>query len=409
MRAGRLSYAHGLEDRPLLPIVAAVFFVLTFLIKAAVDDLFMDGQVSAAVAYTKYATAAVACFAGLAYSFKRGETQFVRQFDGLLVIFGVFFVVSVLCMFASCTFSMTVISELLKFIIPIVLAYSILNAVDQDTLYRCMVAVFVVCFLGYLADLGRSGVSLSDFLKADFDESSSATESSSFSGISLVLTFYFAFFNRKKVWLFCSAAFCILTFKRLAIVFALAALVISLFFPQQMGRRVPRGALTALKVGTLLAVALWAWLLLPEQDALATQIFGKDPNLFTMGRSTTFRYLLSSGFQSYGFGSANEVVTAQFGFGFEMDLIKIALELTPLAMILFVWLYWNVAGTTLWGIFIIGFFMLNMITSDSLTSNFVLTLAYITCGLVEDAAPAYSGKPKRRPLHAKGMQYYRHA
>ena len=93
-------------------------------------------------------------------------------------------------------------------------------------------------------------------------------------------------------------------------------------------------------------------------------------------------YLLSSGFESYGFGSANEVAKAVFVAPFEMDLTKIALELTPLVMVLFVWLFWDVAGDSLWGVVIIGYFMINMITSDSLTSNFCLTLAYMTCGLV---------------------------
>lgn len=399
MATKRRATIRRMAHEPMLPAVAAIFFVITFAIKAFVDDRFMAGEVSAGVAYTKYATAAIACVAGLAHAFKNGEKLFVKQFNALLVIFFVFSLGSFFCMLASGVISKTVMMELMKFVIPIVLAYAVLNAVEQDTMYKCMAAVLLVSLLGYLVELARSGVNISAIFSADFTDSESATESSSFSGISLVLTFYFAYFNRRKLWLFLSAAFCVCTFKRLAILFAVVALVTSLFFPKAMSVRLPKKAITALKVATLLAVVLWAWLLLPEQDSFAAQLFGKDPRLFTMGRSATFRYLLTSCFQSYGFGSANEVVKAAFGFGFEMDLIKIAFELTPLAMILFVWLYWDVAGTTIWGVFIIGFFMLNMITSDSLTSNFVLTLAYMTCGLVEDAAPYSIDGPEGRRGH----------
>ena len=374
-----------LAETSILPILTALFFVLTFAIKAFVDDAYMRGEVSSTLAYAKYATAAIACLTGLACAFKKGEKVFVGQFDRLLIIFGVFFLGSVVCMFATAKISFVVFNELLRLGMPILLSYALLNSLDEDTVYKCMVAVLIVSFAGYLYDLSNEGIGVQDFLNANFDESDSATESSSFSGISLVLTLYFAFFRKRKAWLVLATVFCVLTFKRLALVVAIAAFVVSIFFPRVMGIRVSKRALTALKVLTIAAVAFWAWFLLPEQNDLATNLFGQDPRTFTMGRSLTYRYMLNADFQSYGFGSANEVVTAAFGMPFEMDFIKIAFELTPLAMILFIWLFWDIAGTSLWGVAIIGFFVLNMITSDSLTSNFCLTLAYMTCGMVEEA------------------------
>ena len=163
---------------------------------------------------------------------------------------------------------------------------------------------------------------------------------------------------------------------------AAVVLVVGLFWPGLGRRKVSRGLITFLKVATLALAALWVWLLLPEQQQLFVSIFGRTPFDFTMGRSESLRYLWSSGFQSYGYGSANETVNALFGVPFEMDLAKIAFELTPLATILFVCLFWDVAGTSLWGVLIVGYYMLNMITSDSLTSNFAFTIAYMTIGAV---------------------------
>lgn len=370
-----------------LKYVAAFFFVLTFVIKAFVDDAYMAGDVSTVVAYTKYVTAAVACFAAIVCAIKRGEQVFVKEFNELMVIFAVFSFVSLVMMLVTGAVSGAVIVELFKFVMPIILAYSVLNALDENTFYHCMILILLVSIAGYLYTLAQNSVSVSDFFDADFSTSDSATESSSFSGISVALTFYFAFFRKRKLWLALATAFCILTFKRLALVFAVVALAISLFSPNLMSYRLSKKTIVVLKLVSVAAVALWAWLLLPNQQELFIKIFHDTPSAFTMGRSDTFNYLLRNNFRSHGFGSANETIISVFGMPFEMDLIKISLELTPLVMVLFVCLYWDVAGTTLWGVFIIGYFMLNMITSDSLTSNFCLTLAYITCGLVEYGVP----------------------
>lgn len=375
----------GLSSLPVLPMIAALFFVLTFFIKALVDDAFTRGDISAAVAYTKYVTAAIACLAALAYALKHGERVFIKEFNALAVIFIAFTAMSAVFQMKSGHFSTGVFVELFKFAIPIILAYAVLNALTPRALYRCMAAVLLVSILGYLLTLSHEGVGVSKILKASFEDSDSASESSTFSGIFLVLTFYFAFFRHRKVWLVLSALFCILTFKRLAIVAVLFALVVSFLTPKLMSVKVPHGAIVALKVCTILGAAFWTWMLLPEQQHLFIQLFSDTPSHFTMGRSDVLNYLVSSGFESYGYGSASEVAKAVFTAPFEMDLTKIAFELTPIVMVLFVWLFWDVAGSSLWGVAIIGYFMINMITSDSLTSNFCLTLAYMTCGLVTQA------------------------
>lgn len=402
INASSAEQIQRVTDKPFLEYAAAFFFVLTFAIKAFVDDAYTAGEVSAAVAYSKYVTAGIACFFAFVCAYKNGERVFVKEFNDLMIIFVVFTIGSIIMMFITGNVSSVVFFELFKFVMPIVLAYSVLNALDGETFYNCMVVILIVSIAGYLYTLAQNGVSVSDFQNADYSTSDSATESSSFSGISLVLTFYFAFFRKRKIWLVLATVFCILTFKRLAIVFAVAAFAISFLIPRIMNRRVSKNFVTLLKILTIAAVAIWAWMLLPAQQSWFINAFHQTPQMFTMGRSDTFRYLLSSGFQSYGFGSANETISEVFRMPFEMDLIKIALELTPLVMVLFVWLYWDVAGTTLWGIFIIGFFMLNMITSDSLTSNFCLTLAYITCGLIEYSTPKRRSSNSR--LHKNGTR-----
>lgn len=375
-----------LANRPILPLIAAIFFVLTFLIKALVDDAFIRGDVSAAVAYTKYATAAVACFAALACALKHGERLFIEEFNKLLIILGVFTFVTLLVQVATAHFSTATYVELFKLGMPMILAYAILNALPGPTFHRCMIAVLLVSMVGYSLTLAHNGTSFSAIFDSNYETSTSATESSTFSGIFLVLTFYFAFFRERKLWLVLSAVFCVLTFKRLAILAAIFAVAVSFFAPKLMVHKMPRWAINMLKISTVVAVAMWVWMLLPDQETLFVNLFGKTPREFTMGRSEVLNYLLTSGYVSYGYGSATEVARAAFGAPFEMDLTKIAFELTPFVMVLFIWLYWDVAGDSLWGLVIIGYFMVNLVVSDSLSSNFSLTLAYCVCGLVTEAS-----------------------
>lgn len=373
------------REYSILPFVASVFFVLTFAIKAFTDGPYIRGEISSGVAYTKYFTALVACLCALAYILRYGGRLFVKEFNKLMFIALLFMLVSFALQIHTSKFTATVYIELIKFAMPILLAYCMLNALGERSVYRCMVGILLVSLVGYMADLWTQGGSVMSFLQADFVNFRSETESSSSSEVALMLTLYFAYFRRSKFVLLCSVAFSLLAFKRLAILVALLAFVISVFAPRLMHAQIPKGVIGILKVATLSLTLLWFWLLLPDQEPFFVDLFGRIPFEFTMGRSTSLRYLLSTDFQSYGFGSANETINAVFGVPFEMDLVKIAFELTPVVMVVFVWLFWDLAGNSFWGVFIIGYYMFNMITSDSLASNFSFTLAYIVLGLVNRA------------------------
>lgn len=402
VRSGLAPY---LASASVLDLAVAFFFVLTFAIKAFTDGPYVRGEISAGLAYTKYATALAACFFALAAAWRKGERRFVREFNELAIIVALFAVASFLLQMRTGVFAGATYVELVKFAMPILLAYLVLNALDEDMIYRTLVLVLLVCVVGYVVDLRDQGASPLDIFAADFDTSSSKTESSGFAEISLLLALYFMYYRKYKLPLVLAVVFSILTFKRLALLVTIIAFVISTLLPRLMYARVPRRLITLCKVLTLAVTAAWFWLLLPQQEALFIQMFGKSPFEFTMGRSESMRYLLSSGFQSYGFGSSNDVINSVFGVPFEMDLIKIAFELTPVVLVVFVWLFWDVAGTSFWGFFIVGYYMVNMITSDSLTSNFSFTLAYMVIGLMnEDQLLRFREKDEELNLHGRGWR-----
>ncbi len=380
-----------LRDIPILPFIAAVFFVLTFALKAFTDGPYIRGEISSTVAYLKYATALISCVAALFYALDGRETKFITEFNKLMIVAAIFGLVTFTLQLVMNHFSVAGIIELVKFCMPIILAYCILNALNEEQLYHCMVAILVVSWVGYAVELSSQGASFLSFFAADFVSFNSDTESATFSDLSLMLTFYFCYVRRSRVASFASMLMCIMSFKRLAMLVSVLVWVASSLSPTVGSMRISKRVIFTFKVCTIAVVALWFWILLPQNEPLFIQIFGRAPFEFTMGRSTSLRYLLDKNFVSWGFGSTNEVIQHVFGVPFEMDLIKIAIELTPIVMVVFVWLFWDVAGSSIWGFCIVGFFMLNMITSDSLASNFSFSLAYVVIGLVNTGdASAFS-------------------
>lgn len=378
-----------LSDLEVLPLIAELFFVLTFALKAFTDGPYNRGEISNSIVYIKYATAFIACFVAFAHIIKNGETRFIPEFNKLMTIVAIFTMLSIIMQVTSGSFTITTYIELIKLAMPMVLAYCILNALNDHQIYACMVAILIISVAGYLIELKATGVSTISILRSDFFSSKSETESSGFSEIALMLSFYFLYEKRSNIASIVSVLFCILCFKRLAMLVVLAALMVSYFAPKFITRKVPVGFLNACKFLTLIACLFWCWLLLRGQENLFISLFGKSPFEFTMGRSESLRFLVESHFQSYGFGSSNDVIRSYFGVPFEMDLAKIAIELTPIALVCFVWLFWDLGMSNVWAFAIIAYFMLNMITSDSLTSNFSFTLAYIVIGSAGNCEPNY--------------------
>ena len=90
-----------LEDLEVLPALTGVLFVLTFVIKAFTDGPYVRGEISASVAYMKYATAAFTCCFAFVLLVKRKRHIFVQESRKLASIVAFFTVMSVLMQIAA--------------------------------------------------------------------------------------------------------------------------------------------------------------------------------------------------------------------------------------------------------------------------------------------------------------------
>lgn len=366
------------------PLIALVFFILTFAIKVFIDGPYSRGEVSSAVAYIKYGTAAMACAFAWLYLFRKKKKKqiFLSEYKQMMLVAVLFTFITLMEQLGTGIYATTCYIELIKFAMPVILAFFMLNTLDFETFYKCMVILLWMSFIAYIIDLHNEGANVLDIFQADVASSESKTEHSGLSGISLAFVFFFTYFRRSRFLFLFSIFFCVCTFKRLALCFVAIALICKFFFPHVMSKKVSKSVLYTLKAGTVVVTGIWFWLMLPEQEHYVLAWSGKSTFDFTSGRSGMMRYLLDHSFKSYGFGSANDMINKLFGVPFEFDFIKIAFELSPLVLVIFICVFWNMSGHTFWGVCIIGFFVLNMITSDSLTSNFSMTLAYMVIGSI---------------------------
>lgn len=392
----------NLANTNVFTALTMAFVVMTFGIKAITDAVFVAQDIDNVFVSSKYLTALLACFAAIV-STRGKEACFTREFSWLLLLFAVFTFISLVEMLVSGVVSMHVFNELFKLGMPVVFAYFVLNALNFRQITLCMKLILLVSIAGYLIEVNLAGATLSDVLDTiDFSASYSPLESSYSAGTSIMLCLFFCYYRKNKICMLLSVIFCVAVFKRLALVFAIVAVILPFFV--DMKKNVPTkavGAITVLFVG---ATALYVWLLLPEQNWLFVKYLGQDQYDFSMGRSMTMNYLLDNGFASHGFGSASEVIRAAFGMPFEMDFIKVAIELTPIATVLLIFVIVRISSCNRWGLFMAIYLLLNMLTSDSLSSNFSLALFYMSIGCIGDERAQELDSRTREDAFAKVVQ-----
>ena len=359
-----------------LSSIASFLFVATYALKALTDGLYVAHDVESALVDVKYLTALLAVLCSLPSVLRSKREVFGEPFKKLLVVLFAFIIFPCLVMLIRGAVNTTCLGLLLKMAIPIFLAYCMLNCLSEDQIYRDMVAILVFSIIGYGLEIGFESLSFDALFSASIEDSESVTESSHAASNAIMLCFYFCYFRKNKVWVVLSILFAIFVFKRLMIVYAIAAFILPLVFDPD--RRIKKGWAVFFKLAFFLAAFAWLWLLLPENGILFYGLFGETQSDFTSGRNQMLVNALSHNYVMYGFGS----IQAFAGRGIEMDFARLILEVSPLGLALFIWLYWDMACNRLYGTFVMTFVMAQMLFADSLGTNFAWTLLMILMGFM---------------------------
>lgn len=359
-------------------IISVFLFVLIFAIRSFTDAIYVSKGIDSNIwINSKYIVLIIAIIWGIfLLKNKKDKYVFSKEFASVGIVITIFILITLILIIYSNNFYKGTMEEFIKLILPIIYVFIVLNTFNFKEIYVSMSITLILSLIGYIIEIGTSNFSLANILTMNFFSSYSPFESSMSCGTAIALCVFFMYYDKNKILKYLSLLFVIFTFKRLSVLFAVLLLVLPKFV--NINKSLKKRYFTIAKVFFVVATILYYVFLSPSSSAIFEKILGSSQDEFTMGRSAFLRSLENSDFISSGFGSTTQAI----GRGLEMDLIKIYLELGILGLIVFVWGYWNCAGSNLYTFIYMAFQFLNMLTSHSLTSSFNWILAFLIIGTI---------------------------
>ena len=363
-----------------------IFFfllVVTYSLRAITDALFVSRGIDSVLIMAKYATLLLAIVYGFYYLHSRDHRwKYLDLLWRISLVIVTFVLISTVKMVYSGVFSLAVFELAVYMLLPVVTTVIALNLADQDDIYNCLRWILYITFFVYCVyEVGLEMFTEGNLAAISYENSYSTFESHYTSATAMGLCAYFSFDRRKKSVTLLSLVFSLLTFKRVFVVCSIVLFALPLFI--NVKRRVNIYVHRLCALGICAVVVAYYWFLIPENHMFLEKLLGIESVYdFTSSRSVFFEYIYNNPFfVNFGWGSCE----ASLGHLLEMDLIQMLLELSIVGLVVFVFTYWRIAGTTIYGMVYMGFHFLNMLTSHSLANAFVWTIVLISLVHIEDS------------------------
>lgn len=359
------------------------FFLLivTYGLRAITDALFVSREISSAWTAMKYATLLLAVaygFCCLCHSGHRWKYLYLLQNISIVVF--TFILISSFRMIYTGVFSSAVFKLAVHMLLPAIASVIALNLADSDDIYNCFswilcVALFIYCVF----EIGVQMFSWVNIATISFNNSLSPFESHYTSATAMALSAYFSFDRRKKSVTFLSLIFSLLTFKRVFVVSSIVLFFLPMFI--DVHRRVSIQMHRLCAMGICAVAVAYYWCLIPENHAFLERFLGIESVYeFTSSRSGFFEKIYSNPFfVNFGWGACE----AALGRLLEMDMIQMLIEVSVIGVAVFVFMYWRITGTTIYGMVYMGFHFINMLTSHCLENAFVWIIILVSLAQVD--------------------------
>lgn len=353
-------------------------FILMYAFRSFTDAIYVSkGIESNFLINIKYLILGIAILFGIfQFKYKKEKTIYNKELFNILIVITTIVVISLVMVIISGKFYSSFLESIIKLSLPIIYVYLVLNLFEFKDIYRCMCGTLILSFIGYILEIGISNFTINNFMKIDFLHSYSPFESHFSAGTSIAMCAFFMYYRKNKIFKYMSLLFAILTFKRMAVIFAL----LLLFLPRiiDVNKDIKRKYKNIIKIIFVVLTLGYFWLLTPQASDFFEKIFGQSQASVTMGRSDFLQSLLNMNFVSSGYGSISNTL----GRGLEMDLISIYLETTIIGLIVFINGYWNCAGNKIYTFIYMMFQFLNLLVSHSLSNSFNWILAFLIIGCI---------------------------
>lgn len=309
---------------------------------------------------------------------KKTTLIFTKELKSIVLLTMIFFLLSCYYMFVNNGVFLGTIGSLMKLMLPCIVAFCIINTNETVKIYGLMEAYLYISFVLYILMIILSGnltfATISSI--SLLDSFSNPFESNFFSPCAIALVIFFSYYDKKRINLYLSLLFTLMTFKRLFIVYAIFLYVFS-YFLKRVSRM--RGWHLFLFICAFSGfIFLFVALLSQHFDVLLIKYFGVGINQVTSTRSSLYLDLTWKNlFVSHGMGSA-----AVYKRSIEMDYPTFLLEMGVLSIISAVAIFTSLCGRNVYLFIMVVFINLELLTSHFYDITYMWILFYVTIGCV---------------------------
>ena len=321
--------------------------------------------------------------------------QIIKFYDKLIggiFLIILFFMLSWTCIVVTGqTWNIRTFKELFYLLIPTSHAFLLFNILSKKELIYLVKKILLVSLILYIIQLLNKGIQFTDIINISFMNSYSPFESSLFADLSVVCFCFFSYLKMSgyarrdtsaKIYYYVSFLFVILTFKRILVLFSILLFVLDLLKITKW--KINRIIYYLIPVAIVGGTILYTWLLQGDNAAVLNKYFSIDLDKLTVGRQWYLSLIENSGFMSFGYGSTTVRLSQilEKSKYLEMDLVKIYLEIGPIALISFVVYYWSYTSKSLFSVLVMTFLMINMLVSHSLTTYYpwcIFLIIFMLC------------------------------
>lgn len=365
------------KRKPVLKIRMVLFILLILSYSLTSSD---NGETSSSV--LKYISLTLCIIhSGLLFYTKKREILLKKEYRRLFIFVAVVVIYSLVKSLIASHFSFRTIQELIFLFCPMIYGYFVINTWRKEEIDTAFKFGLIVSFICYVFSLRMSFQDIfRALLNSSFGNSYSELESFTYCGLAIAFCLYFCYYNRNKVFTILSFLFVIMTFKRLFVLIAIGLLILSnlKMREEEISKKWVNITISTL---FLFAIAYYA-VMQPDIVSLIENRFGLDISKLTMTRSDRMRWLMSSSYTSYGYGSSTEYMYDHFYGALEMDASKIIIELGYIPLFAFFVSYVKYAKKNLYVFFFMFLMMVNLIMSSGLTGSFAWCVIFIAISMI---------------------------
>lgn len=291
------------------------------------------------------------------------------------------FIYSLFLQVLAHSFSFQTIKDFLYILSPILYVYLIVESEEEGNFDFYFNVEFFAATLTFLLR-ALPILTPSNILSISFLNSYSPFEGIGNADAFFVLFFYYAI-NKKKSRKWISFILLFLSFKRIHVVFAVMLIILQPFFEKNKDKKVNSLIFYLTIAFFLVSPSVLSLICNNNFENWFYKEFGMKLDAFTMGRVTTFNYVIDSNRTNLGLGSISDflaktrMINPYLADDLHNDIMRIYLEGTVVSLWLMVVNYFSLTKRNLYNYLMVLFAFLVMFSSHILTTCIFWIFAFL--------------------------------